>query len=46
MTGINDWVKVTALDFQGKFVLCSKLGKWIVFGPKTDTSEVFFKSVL
>ena len=34
MTGINEWVKVTALDFQGKFVLCSKLGKWIVLVPK------------
>ena len=29
MTGINGF-----LDFQGKLMLCSKCGKWVIFGPK------------
>ena len=29
MTGINGF-----LDFQGKLMLCSKCGKWVIFRPK------------
>ena len=28
MIGIKKWAKVAVLDFKGKFILCSKWGKW------------------
>ena len=33
MTGINDWVKLTVLDFWGKFLFCAKMG---YFWPKIN----------
>ena len=38
-------VKVTTLDFQGNFVLHPKWGKCVIFRPKIDIHELFFKSV-
>ena len=36
MKGIIKWVKVTVLEFSGKFSLCPKYGKWVIFlGPKS-----------
>ena len=29
MTGIKKLAKVTVLDFEGKFTLCSKWVKWV-----------------
>ena len=34
-----------SFDFCGKFILCSKLGKRVVFGPKFNISEVFTGSL-
>ena len=31
MTGIKKWFKVTDLDFEGKFMLFSKQGKWVKY---------------
>ena len=33
MTNIKKWAKVTVLDFEGKFMFCSKWCKWIDFWP-------------
>ena len=29
IAGIKKWTKVTLLDLDGKFLLCSKWGKWV-----------------
>ena len=45
MTGINDWVKTTVLDFPGKLFLCPKLGKLGLFGSKIIIFELSAKLV-
>ena len=40
MTGINEWVKMTVLDFQGKFLFCLIWGKWGICGPKINLFEL------
>ena len=48
MTGIKKSVKVTILDFEGKFVLFSKWGKWVSFWnwASTVTSHLHFVSLV
>ena len=29
MTGIKNWAKVAVFDFELKFMLCSKSGRWV-----------------
>ena len=42
---MNKWVKVTVLNFEEKFIFCSKWGKWFIFGPKINTFELSYESV-
>ena len=48
MTGIKKSVKVTILDFEGKFMLFSKLGKRLNFcnWASTVTSHLHFVSLV
>lgn len=39
MKGIKTWVKVTVLDFSGKFRIRSKRGKWGIFEPKNAITK-------
>lgn len=34
-----------ALDSEAEFLLCLKCEKWVIFGPKVTTFELFFKSI-
>lgn len=46
MTGIGVWVKVAGKGegkVKGKFILCSKWGRWVNFEFKFSTCEVFSK---
>ena len=38
--------EVTVLDFEEKSLLSPKLGKWVIFGHKINTFELFSESVL
>ena len=42
MTGINECVKVTVSDLQGKFKLCSKWGNRSPFISKINTLLTFY----
>ena len=44
MADIKKWVEVTVLYFKRKFLLCPKLGKWVIFGPKINSFELFSRS--
>ena len=35
---------MTALDFKGKILICPKWVKWVIFGNKIHTFELFSKS--
>lgn len=37
--GIKTWVKVTVLDFSGKFRITLKRGKWDIFKPKNAITK-------
>ena len=46
MTGTEkEYLKVIVLDLEGKFMLGTKWEKWVIFGPKVNTFELYSRSV-